>query len=1041
MRLLHIQPGSDLSLVEYVETIPPYAILSHTWGLDHEEITYKDLTEGREKIKAGYSKLTFCKQQALRDGLEYFWVDTCCIDKSSSAELTEAINSMFQWYHDAAKCYVYLSDVSTATLDGTDRFSRQSFKESRWFTRGWTLQELIAPTSVDFFSVEGKRIGDRTSLLQDIHDITGISPRALQGTPLPEFTIDTRFSWAEKRNTKRGEDKAYSLLGIFGISMPMIYGEGKEKAFRRLHEEIAKLSIQRHGQQADPSRGVGKTTQAPWVMPLPRPRAFVGREMPLLQLSAHISSEDGQRLAVYGLGGCGKTALALECAYRTREQQPTRDIIWVPAFNRESFEQAYQEIATLLHIPNPGGKADIKELVKTRLSNERSGRWLMIVDNADDDSVLFGPLQEGDGAKRLVDFLPRSSKGSIVFTTRTRAAAVKLAQSNVIALDKLNREEATDLLKTRLLSEHQQELQDEATVDEFLTMLAFFALAIVQAAAFMNTNGITLSGYISFFKSSEQDATDLLSEEFEDQGRYRDNKNPVATTLYISFEAIQEQNPLAAEYLSFMACVDSYDIPITMLPAVGSKLEQTKAIGMLTAYAFIIERQEFEYPQEGTHGSSQAFDVHPLVHLAMRSWLKYHNNWKLWTERSLERLTNIVPYGDIETREDWTAYLPHAIKLLNLPDLHKVEDKMSLLARVGRCEFSLGRYNAAEETYRKLVEERNKVSGHEHEDSLRARYWVAVTIGHQGKYSAAENMLRELLAVQEKVLGRTHPGTLNNLRLLAATIGQRNGKEAEEMFKTTLESMKTVLGQDDPSTLKCMDGLAAILGAQGMYAKAEKTYRDVLAITETSGKDHLEILRTRCNLATALSLQGKFKEAEDIEREALVKRTSALGKEHPDTLTSMCHLACTLCDQGMYAEAGKMHRKTLALRERVLGKEHPDTINSVYKLGFALNEQTQYEEATQLYRRACAGYLETLGPDHPHTRNCLYRYSIIRQKYNDKSAEGDQLLLNFAQQNITAEHQQKPQPHNDNDNDNDIYNDNNDNDDNDDPPSKRQRLV
>ena len=233
MRLLELKTNGEFSLTKYlINNIPPYAILSHTWGDDDEEVTFKDLVEGTGKSKAGYRKIQFCGEQAASDGLQYFWVDTCCIDKSNSAELSEAINSMFRWYRDAAKCYVYLSDVSINDYDQNDQFSQSwesAFRESRWFTRGWTLQELIAPASVEFFSREGKRLGDKKSLERQIHEITGIAVQALQGSPLSDFSVAERMSWAEKRETKRKEDKAYSLLGIFDIHMPLIYGEGRKK--------------------------------------------------------------------------------------------------------------------------------------------------------------------------------------------------------------------------------------------------------------------------------------------------------------------------------------------------------------------------------------------------------------------------------------------------------------------------------------------------------------------------------------------------------------------------------------------------------------------------------------------------------------------------------------------------------------------------------------------------------------------------------------------------------------------------------------------
>jgi hypothetical protein len=242
MRLLHYNNDGEFSLTEFFDDIPRYAILSHTWG--PEEVTFKDIVEGNGTSKAGFGKIRFCGEQARRDGWQYFWVDTCCINKSSSAELAEAINSMFRWYQNAVKCYVYLSDISTKKRKASDQLLEYTwelaFRSSRWFTRGWTLQELLAPKSVEFFSQEGERIGDKRKLEQQVHEITGIAISALRGAPLSQFDIEDRLSWAEDRHTTREEDKAYSLFGIFDIQIPLLYGEGGEKALKRLRDEINK---------------------------------------------------------------------------------------------------------------------------------------------------------------------------------------------------------------------------------------------------------------------------------------------------------------------------------------------------------------------------------------------------------------------------------------------------------------------------------------------------------------------------------------------------------------------------------------------------------------------------------------------------------------------------------------------------------------------------------------------------------------------------------------------------------------------------------
>ena len=242
MRLLQVDENGEFSLTDdLIDNVPPYAILSHTWGEDHQEVSFQDLTKGFRKTKSGYEKLRFCAEEAARNGLQYSWVDTCCIDKYNSVELQEAITSMFCWYRNARKCYVYLTDVSTTKQEACEQSSQYSwesaFRASRWFTRGWTLQELLAPVSVEFFSRECIRLGDKGTLERLIFDITGIAISALRGTPLSKFGVEERMLWARTRQTKREEDQAYSLLGIFGVYMPLIYGEGAN-AFHRLQKKI-----------------------------------------------------------------------------------------------------------------------------------------------------------------------------------------------------------------------------------------------------------------------------------------------------------------------------------------------------------------------------------------------------------------------------------------------------------------------------------------------------------------------------------------------------------------------------------------------------------------------------------------------------------------------------------------------------------------------------------------------------------------------------------------------------------------------------------
>jgi len=233
MRLLNT---STLEVQEFLESrVPEYVILSHTWR--EEEVTLQDLLSGEAPTKKGYAKLTGCCRKAKDDGFTYCWIDTCCIDKTSSAELSEAINSMYQWYKNACICYAYLEDVQGSPA--SDDY--KAFRDSRWFSRGWTLQELIAPGIVEFYNASWSEIGTRRSLHELLENITGINTFILIGGDPLNCPVNVRMSWAARRRTTRTEDEAYCLLGLFDVNIPLLYGEGR-RAFLRLQEEIMRTN-------------------------------------------------------------------------------------------------------------------------------------------------------------------------------------------------------------------------------------------------------------------------------------------------------------------------------------------------------------------------------------------------------------------------------------------------------------------------------------------------------------------------------------------------------------------------------------------------------------------------------------------------------------------------------------------------------------------------------------------------------------------------------------------------------------------------------
>ncbi|KAG9200689.1 hypothetical protein G6514_006708 [Epicoccum nigrum] len=244
MRLLHYDSEGDLVLTDDLVdegSLPAYAILSHTW-VEEEEVTFQELKAGTGMAKPGYRKIEYCGQQARRDGLRYYWVDTCCIDKTNTAEYRHAVKSMYRWYQSAKVCYVYLADVSTERCEAEKESWQCAFAASRWFTRGWTLQELLAPSNLQFYSSEWTGLGDKASLQLEIHRITAVPLAVLNGALLSDYSVEERLQWGSTRQTKLEEDRVYSMEGFFGIDLAPIYGIGYQEAFRRLQEEIKLLS-------------------------------------------------------------------------------------------------------------------------------------------------------------------------------------------------------------------------------------------------------------------------------------------------------------------------------------------------------------------------------------------------------------------------------------------------------------------------------------------------------------------------------------------------------------------------------------------------------------------------------------------------------------------------------------------------------------------------------------------------------------------------------------------------------------------------------
>jgi nucleoside phosphorylase/tetratricopeptide (TPR) repeat protein len=518
---------------------------------------------------------------------------------------------------------------------------------------------------------------------------------------------------------------------------------------------------------------------AHWTVPFGRNGAFVGRQTILSRLLEKIppnaNKDDCQWTVIEGLGGVGKTQIALEAAFRLRDQDQHCSVFWMPVVDATIFETAYREIGRKLQIHGiENDNADVKALVKATLSDERAGQWLLVIDNADDSSLLFGDPKDADGESLpLLSYLPSSPNGSILFTTRHHdvAVALDIPWSNTITVNEMSDAESLDLFKATIPEELVQDTESTMTL---LNLLVNLPLAIRQASAYMTRNSMSTTQYLEIYQESDQGQMDLLSEDFNDRHRYKNIRNPVATTWLISFRQISEHNPLAADYLRFICFLAEKDIPLSLLPP-APKRRAAEAIGTLKAYAFLTARER-----------DDSYDIHRLVQVAARNWLRETEEWPVWATKTLQRIAEAFPFPEHENREIWVRFLPHAQNILQLRGFGGTDEdaEYNLLFNVAESFWLLGKYQYAEAMHRQALMLKEKVLGSEHPSTLDSMNNLALVLDSQGKYEEAEAMHRQALMLKEKVLGREHPSTLDSMNNLAIVLdNQGKYDDAEAVIK------------------------------------------------------------------------------------------------------------------------------------------------------------------------------------------------------------------------------------------------------------------
>ena len=572
------------------------------------------------------------------------------------------------------------------------------------------------------------------------------------------------------------------------------------------------------------------------------------------------------------------------------------------ASNAARFKQAYRDIATKVDLPGRDDpKVDILRLVYNWLCDERNGRWLMVVDNADDDRVLSSPGTEPGGvahasehlgeATSLASFLPQARSGWLLVTSRNLLTALNLVgrKYNVIQVEPMTEEDALRLLKTRIAVSKSSEGDARALVQA----LEGIPLAVTHAASYVAIREprINVSTYLELYRESEENQTYLLNiQNARDLRRDSSVSDTVITTWQLSFEHIRKTSPAAADLLSLMTMFDRQGVPEHLLYDGRSRLQFEDAVTPLTSFSLI--RTQGGNPSRQQTGD-QSFEMHSLVQLSTRKWLELNDEVGKWRKASLRIMAATFPNGQHETWASCQKLLPHSKKVLGYSSGCEEEtlDQASIAINTARYLSLLGEYELAGNINRSALKAREAMLGPEHPDTLISVSQLGSVLEMQGKYDEAEAMNRRALAGSKKMLGSEHPDTLISVSHLGSMLQrQRKYDEAEAMHRRALAGSEKVLGPEHPDTLTSVSQLGSVLERQGKYDEAEAMHRRALAGREkVLGPEHPYTLHSVYHLAVILHRQQQHDAAYELYQRAYNGYTKTLGSRHPTTIACYNH--------------------------------------------------------------------------------------------------------------------------------------------------------
>ena len=719
------------------------------------------------------------------------------------------------------------------------------------------------------------------------------------------------------------------------------------------------------------------------------------------------------RVALFGLGGVGKTQAAVE--YVFKYQSKYRSTFWISAVTLADLQTGFEEIAAKTKCVTVDQK-DAASTAKAVLQwLEQQTSWLLVLDNLDEISIVDGYLPDIS-----------SGNGPLLITTRNQDPTGILAQG--LEVEVFDPDDAVDLLLLRATGTKESQPETHSVGAEIVAELGYLPLAIEHAAAFIRQSLPDISKFLDTYSKSRKRFLEHIPKQNYAYSR------AVAATFLLSFDAVKKINPNAAELLTLFAFLNPDGILIDFLQDGRNGLDDPLKTLVGDSFGFGVALADLgQYSLIRQSNADQTISVHRLVQAVIRDNLEPDRKTQ-FMKSTVSLFLLGFPHFEEDKRELCRRYQAQVdgplqtLFELGTENVAKMSIRFALFldadGKASACEsferiaaeiqtnvfgaehpdtltsmdnlagtyLSLGRMKEAAELYEKVLEKRRRILGAEHPDTLTSMSNLASTYGDQGRMGEAAALKEEVLEKRRRILGAENPDTLASMNNLALTYwAQGRTGDAAALQEEVLEKRRRILGAEHPDTLTSMNNLTVMYAAQGRTGEAAALKEEVLEKRRRIlGAEHPDTLTSMGNLAFTYRAQGRMAEAAALEEEVLEKRRRILGAEHPDTLRSMNNLAVTYADQGRTGEAAALQEEVLEKWRQILGAEHPDTLTSMTNLASTYSAQGRMREAVALEEEVLEKRRRILGEEHPDTMTSMTNLALT---YGDQGRTAEAAAL------------------------------------------------